>query len=219
MIRMLFALALSAVVIAPAVADRRTTADPADAAVRREDIKKKIRTMRAYTLTEELALDEATAGKLFPVLAKWDDVTEKLLAQRVNLTSQLRRSATLAPKAVDKLIDEALANQRAFWDLEDKRLAELRKILTPAQTAQLLVVLPQFERRIQNQLRRAISKPGRARGRARRNEDIDDDLEGDEQPAGLPGPQDPRTGPAKRVVPPATPCDPFSSRYGCPSKR
>jgi hypothetical protein len=219
MIRLVFALALSAVIATAAVADRRGGGDPTATATRREDIKKKIRTMRAYTLTEELGLDEATAGKLFPVLAKWDDVTDKLLAQRVNLTSQLRAAGQLAPKAIERLIDDAVANQRAFWDLEDKRLAELRKILSPAQTAQLLVVLPQFERKIQNQLRRAIAKGGRARGRARADFD-DDDADEDAPPAELPGPQEPRTGPAKRVVPPATPgCDPFSSRYDCAPKR
>lgn len=217
MIRLLFAFVLSTVLVAPALADRRRGMDPATAAARREEIKKKIRTMRAYTLTEALALDEATAGKLFPVLAKWDDVTEKLLAQRVDLTRQLRSSTTLAPKAVDKLIDEALANQRAFWDLEDKRLTELRKILSPAQTAQLLVELPQFERKIQNQLRRAIMKPGRARNRARGGDDVDDDSEDDEVPSELSGPQQPRTGPAKQAIPPASPpCDPFSPRGSCP---
>lgn len=221
MIRLLFALVLSATAVAPAVADaRRGGPDPAATAQRREDIKKKIRTMRAYTLTEELGLDEATAGKLFPVLAKWDDVTDKLLAQRVDLTRQLRDSRALAPKVVERLIDDAVANQRAFWDLEDKRLAEIRKILSPAQTAQLLVVLPQFERRIQNQLRKAIAKPGRAgRGRARADFDDEDEDEGP-PPADLPGPAQPRTGPAKQAVPPAsTACDPFSSRYGCSPRR
>jgi len=223
MIRLVFALVLSALIAAPAVAERRRNGfdDQAAAlATRREDIKKKIRTMRAYTLTEELGLDEATAGKLFPVLAKWDDVTDKLLVQRVNLTSQLRGAGQLAPKAIERLIDDAVANQKAFWDLEDKRLAELRKILSPAQTAQLLVVLPKFERRIQNQLRKAIAKTGaRARGRARA--DFDDDDDDDAAPPELPGPQAPRTGPAKQAVPPAsTECDPFSSRYGCtPPKR
>lgn len=221
MIRLVFALVLSAVIAAPAIADRRRNPmDPADVATRREDIKKKIRTMRAYTLTEELALDEATAGKLFPLLAKWDDVTDKLLAQRVDLTRQLRAAGQLPPKQIERLIDDAVANQKAFWDLEDKRLAELRKILTPAQTAQLLVVLPQFERRIQNQLRKAIAKPG-GRGRARARADFDDDDgEDDAAPPELPGPQAPRTGPAKQAVPPASaPCDPFNSRYGCPPKR
>ena len=47
-------------------------------------------------------------------------------------------------------------------ELEDKRLAELRKILTPAQTARLLIVLPELERKIQNQLRRAIANAQRS---------------------------------------------------------
>jgi len=54
-----------------------------------ETIKKKIRALRAYTLTEELKLDDKTAAQLFPALARWDDVTDKLLVQRVDLTRQL----------------------------------------------------------------------------------------------------------------------------------
>jgi len=211
-------LALSLMIGGTALADSRAPMDPAAAATRREDIKKKIRTMRAYTLTEELSLDEATAGRLFPLLAKWDDVTEKLLAQRVDLTRQLKKAAQLPPRQIERLVDEAIANQRAFWDLEDKRLAEIRKILSPAQTAQILVVLPQFERKIQNQLRKAISKPARARGRARADFDDDDDVEA--PPAELPGPQVPRSGPPRRAVPPAsTGCDPFENRGPCPPKR
>lgn len=220
--RMLLALTLATSLAfglaAPAHADRRG-ADPAATTSRREEIKKKIRTMRAYTLTEELGLDEATAGKLFPVLAKWDDVTDKLLAQRVDLTRQLRAAGSLPPRAADRLIDDAIANQRAFWDLEDKRLAEIRKILSPAQVAQLLVVLPQFERRIQNQLRKAITKPGGRRARARVELD-DDDGDDEGPPADLPGPQPPRSGPARQAVPPSsTACDPFSHPLGCGPRR
>lgn len=127
------------------------------AASKRERIKKKIRALRAYALTEELSLDEATAGRLFPVMAKYDDELDRLLAQRADLERRLDASGDVKdPRALDKLIDEAIANQRAFWDSQERRLAELRKILTPAQTARLLVVLPSFERRIQNQLQRAI---------------------------------------------------------------
>ena len=217
MIRTLLVLCLALGVAVPMVA-----AQPAPAANRRETIKKKIRALRAYALTEELGLDEKAAGKLFPVLAKWDDVTDKLLVQRVDLTRQLRAVDQIKdPRAVDKLIDDAVANQRAFWDLEDKRLVELRKILTPAQVARLLVVLPEFERKIQNQLRRAIQKRagggGGARNRNRNrggddDEDADDDVESEE----LPGPQAPRSAPPKQATPPAGKCDPFSSRYGCP---
>jgi len=149
---------------------------------RREAVKKKIRAMRAYTLTEELGLDEKAASKLFPILAKWDDVTDKLLQVRVDIQRRLTSGATTDPKQLDKLIDEAVANQKSFWDLEEKRLAELRKVLTPAQTARLLVVLPAFERKIQNQLKRAINRRGNP-ARATPDDIDEDDLDPDDMPA------------------------------------
>ncbi len=124
------------------------------------------------------------------------------------------------PRAVDRLIDEALANQRGFRDLEDRRLAELRKILTPFQTAKLLVVLPDFERRIQNQLRKAIAQrpgaPGAAGGArgapAGAAAEDDDDPEPDEAPP----PRRPRArrespapgSPASNAPGNTPPCDP-----------
>jgi len=219
----------------PALAERRanenlTTVD------RRETIKKKIRALRAYTLTEELKLDEATSAKLFPVLAKWDDVTDKLLVTRTDLTRQLAAVDSIKdPKAVNKLIDDLVANQKAFWDLEDKRLVELRKILTPTQTAHLVLVLPGFERRIQNQLRRALQNRGRGRALEDDDDADDDDADpsdrrgGDRRGGGLRGnPYDDRRGsprvprrtptPDPGPTPPNAkkPCDPFSDLRGCP---
>lgn len=148
---------------------------------RREQVKKRIRAMRAYTLTEELSLDEATAGKLFPALAKYDDEFDKLLQQRADLQRRLANAGAMKDaRAIDKLIDDAIANQRAFWEVEDKRLGELRKILSPHQTAKLLVVLPVLERKIQNQLRNAIQQgtgPRRKGGPPTAVEPGDDDLE------------------------------------------
>jgi hypothetical protein len=146
-------------------------------AQRREEIKKKIRSLRAYALTTELGLDEKTGARLWPVLAKYDDEIDKLLQQRVDVHRRLTTADQLKdPKAQDRLVDEAVANQKAFWSVEERRLAELRKILTPAQTARLLVVLPAFERKIQNQLRRAIvRKPSQA-------QDPDDDDDDDAAP-------------------------------------
>lgn len=132
---------------------------PAKQTDAREKIKQRIRALRAYTLTEELALDERTAAKLFPVLAKFDEEFDKLLVARIDLARRLENARDLKdPKAVDKLIDEAVANQRGLWDAEERRLAQLRKILTPAQTARVIVVLPRMERKIQNQLRRAVQR-------------------------------------------------------------
>ena len=145
-------------------------------AARREAIKKKIRALRAYTLTEELQLDDKATAKLFPILARWDDVTEKLVQQRVDLVRRLATAHQVKDqKVIDKLIDDAIANQKAFWDLEDKRFAELRRVLTPGQSARLLIVLPAFERRIQNQLKRAISRRMGAGAQGLDDDDGDDD--------------------------------------------
>jgi len=158
---------------------------------RREQIKKKIRALRAYTLTEELTLDEATATRLFPALARYDDETDRLLQKRVDVQRRLRHAEALRdPRAVDRLIDEALTNQRGFWDVEERRIAELRKILTPVQAAKVLVVLPALERKIQNQLRRAIVRQeGRQEGRpgaGALGDDDDDDAQPDEVDAPRP---------------------------------
>jgi hypothetical protein len=162
---------------APGPGPAKRAPDPV--ADRRNEVKKKIRVLRAATLTDELKLDEKTLARLLPTLAKWDDVTEDLLKKRIDIQRRLLDAdAAKDPKAVDKLIDEAVANQKSFWDLEEKRLAELRKILTPGQTARLLIVLPQFERRIQNQLRRAMGGgAGRAGRRGNPQPDDDDDLD------------------------------------------
>ena len=75
---------------------------------KRDKVKQRIRIMRAMVLTEQLDLDEATAGKLFPVLDKYDDVLAKLLAERAALrdklaTARAARSAGRQPAgAVDR---------------------------------------------------------------------------------------------------------------------
>jgi hypothetical protein len=178
---------------------------------RREQIKKKIRALRAYTLTEELTLDEPTATRLFPALARYDDETDRLLQKRVDVQRRLRHADTMRdPRAIERLIDEALANQRAFWDVEERRVAELRKILTPVQAAKVLVVLPALERKIQNQLRRAIVKQAGQPGQtgASVGDDTDDDAQPDE--LDLPPARPRREAP----LPPASPAPPRSNAPG-----
>jgi Spy/CpxP family protein refolding chaperone len=174
---------------------------------KREKIKQRIRALRAYTLTDQLNANDDTLGKLFPLLAHYDDEFDKLLQERAALHKQLDSAGDLKdPRAIDKLIDAAIANLRRFRDMEDQRLADVRKILTPAQTARLLIVLPEFERRIQNQLQRAINNPGKGM-RHPPNLD-DDDIEPDEKPARRPRAA-PRRGPLQG------PCDPFDAVHGC----
>jgi hypothetical protein len=183
---------------------------------KRDRVKKRIRALRAYTLTEELGLNEQDAGKLFPLLAKYDDDFDRLLLERQQLQQQLDAAGDLKDKsAINKVIDQSIANQRATWDVEAKRLAEIRKILTPAQVARMLIVLPALERRIQNQLRNAVkAKPGQGANKKQPqldDDDFDDDVEKDEKPT----PQKKPPGPKNPGATPNPLCDPFSSRHGC----
>jgi hypothetical protein len=171
---LMFVVALSSTALAQPAPQRPAAPAQIDA---RDKIKQRIRALRAYTLTEELALDEATAAKLFPALAKFDEEFDKLLAARIDIARRLEGARDIKdPRAIDRLIDEAVANQRALWDTEAKRLTELRKILTPAQTARVIVVLPRMERKIQNQLRRAVQRAQRRGQPADPYEDEDDDV-------------------------------------------
>ena len=177
------ALALALAIAAPAAAQ---PGNPSAAQLqkRRERIKNRIRSIRAAKLVEELG--EATTAKILPVLARYDDDFDKLLQQRADIERRLAAAGNQPDKAVDQLVDEAVDNQRAFWTAEDNRLKEIRKLLTPPQTARLLVVLPPLERRIQNQLRNAIM---RQQNPARDALDSDDD---DDTPAPGPPPRRPR---------------------------
>ena len=196
-------LAVAASSVASAQPARPQTAGPAPAAgamTKRERIKKRIQALRAYMLIDELGVDDQQSAKLLGVFSRYDDDFEKLLTARADL---MRRLAAVTEKDAkadsDKLIDDMIANERAVRDVETRRLADLRKMLTPAQTAHLIVALPQLERKIQNQLRRAIMaggggaaaagaaapRPKKAReaGRPDFGEDDDDD----DTPAAPPG--------------------------------
>lgn len=185
------------------------TATPRE--TKQERVKKRVRMMRAMALTEELGLDSAGAGRLFPLLEKYDAEFDRLLVERGQLVHQLDTADGRPAKQIDKLIDDSLANQRKFWDLEDRRIADLRKILTPAQVARVVVVLPVLERKIQNQLRNAV-RPGARRGNknAQSGEPDDDDVEPGERPV-------PKRAPRNNPTPTRStqPCDPFDTRHGC----
>jgi hypothetical protein len=160
-----------------AIATSPVVADPAvPAAQRRAQIKKKIQSLRAAELTTDLDLDSQTAARLTATLNKFDDETDALVQQRVDTNRKLQNvGPNTPPRDADHLVDDATALNKAFRDLEDRRFAEVRKLLSPQQTAKLMIVLPEFERRIQNQLRNAIQNAGQgAKKKPRDDEDRDD---------------------------------------------
>lgn len=152
---------------------------------RREKLKRHVRTLRAYALTDQLSLDESTGNRLWPVLARWDDEIDRLVQERRELVRQLDAASTNRDvRAVERLLDAVAANHRAFGHAEDQRIIELRKILPPVQVARLLVAVQKFERKLQRKLQRAF-----VRGRSDTDAadaaapDGDDDATADAPPA------------------------------------
>lgn len=141
---------------------------------RKERIKQRIRAMRIAVLVEELDLDEETTGKLMPILAKYDDEFTKLAQEKQDLLKAAQdATADKDDKKIDQAIDDLVKNQRARWDLDEKRFAEIRKVLTPAQAAQILVVLPEIDRRILQAARGAGRKALGGGGGAKGQDDGD----------------------------------------------
>jgi hypothetical protein len=146
-IRLVFVTVLAGAFAAPALAQK---------AERREKVKKKLKAMRAYVLTEELGLDDTTAAKVFPILSDYDVELEKVAKTGVELRDKARQAeADGDDKALDKIIDELVANQRKRWDLDEERFEKLRKVLTTKQAAKLLIVLPEIDRQVMQAARRA----------------------------------------------------------------
>ena len=158
--RLVAAIAL-AIALAPAAAIAQPGGPPPGPALRRERIKERVIELRARKLTRALALDDATAARLFPVLARHDEQLARIARENAALRREAEDAAARGDDATaNRAIDRMVANQRQRTSLEEARFAEVRRILTPAQAVRFLVVLPVIDRRIHGQLRRAIEGRG-----------------------------------------------------------
>jgi Spy/CpxP family protein refolding chaperone len=115
----------------------------------RKEVLERMRALRAWRIVEGLKLDEAASGRLFPILSRYDEREMAIATERRDLMHELGALAD-APHPDDARITAAInrllamrAKQRA---LEDDRIKDLRKVLTPAQQAKLVMLLPRLER-------------------------------------------------------------------------
>jgi Spy/CpxP family protein refolding chaperone len=115
----------------------------------RKEVLERMRALRAWRIVEGLKLDEATSARLFPILARYDEREMAIATERRDLMHELV-AMTDAPHPDDARITVAInrllairGKQRA---LEDDRIKDLRKVLTPAQQAKLVMLLPRLER-------------------------------------------------------------------------
>jgi Spy/CpxP family protein refolding chaperone len=135
---------------------------------KRDKIRKKIRSMRAWRLTEALDLDESTAAKLFPIINEYDEKYAKLSRSTRDTRRKLRKALDASKpdtKTVDSLIDEMQQQQQANYEWQRDRFKAVRKVLTPEQSAKIIVILPELDRQIRQEIRNAMR--GTKRGKRR----------------------------------------------------
>ena len=163
-----------ALVLAVGTASAQRRAGPGRAGAVQADrdaLKKRIRAMRVWYLTEELELDDATAARLFPVLARFDDQLEALQVEGARLRRELRQGLGRRGNQAEtaRLVDALLAHYDKLYQLQRDRVVAARKVLSAGQTGRLLLVLP----RVDNAIRRQIGRVMRGQaglGRERRGQ-------------------------------------------------
>jgi hypothetical protein len=100
---------------------------------------------RAVTVVDGLGVDAQTANKLIDLVTRYDNELDKLQRTRSDLRRRLVTARHDAPKDINRLLDDALANQRAIVDAEERLVTRVRQIVSAQQTAQLLVLLAATE--------------------------------------------------------------------------
>jgi Spy/CpxP family protein refolding chaperone len=162
----------------PAAAPDNRTPDQ----LRREVIDR-MRALRAWKIVDELKLDQATSARLFPILSKYDDREMLLMKERHDLIHDLRAESESANPNNSKLtsaIDRLIALHAKQQSLQDEKFRELRKVLTPAQQAKLVLLLPRIERGFLHRIREVSEEQrpmGEGHDRRRPGPPSDDDLD------------------------------------------
>ncbi len=162
----LFALGLAA---APASAQ----APPGDHEKLREEVIAQMRTMRMWKMTEELKLDEATAAKLFPLMARFDDQERQIGRERAETMAALRDLVALPnpdAKKIGELIDRVLATRGRRHALETEKMKAMRQVLSPVQQAKLVLLVPRFEEGFRQRIRETLDGAREPGGRGRGND-------------------------------------------------
>lgn len=116
---------------------------------KREEIRKKIETVRIWRLTEELKLDTNTSAKLASIMSSVDQQRRDIMREQMAAMRDLRTSLK-SPKPDEARLKASLEklekNHHAMQELRDKEFKALKDVLTIEQQARYLVFQQQFQR-------------------------------------------------------------------------
>ena len=124
----------------------------------RAELRERVRQAVVQRLSQQLALDAPTAARFDQVTKAIDDQIAGVQADNRRAHHELKLlldSGRADEASVARLSDRILANRAKVRQLEDSRLIETRKVLKPVDFARLLVVFPQINKQIHEQIMRA----------------------------------------------------------------
>lgn len=135
---------------------------------RREEIRKKIETIRIWRLTERLRLDTTTSAKMASVLSSFDQQRRDLMREQMTSLREVRTSLKAQKPDEAKLktaLDRLEKNQQAIQELRRKEIDGLKGILTIEQQARFLLFQLEFQRELREMIAGARGGEGPVRGR------------------------------------------------------
>ena len=123
---------------------------------RREKVLKRIEMLRAARLTEELDLDEATAGRLFPLLHRFSERRAALSRERGEIKRQVKAEFGAEkpdPAKVAKHLDRLAALQKDLAGAWTEEYEALKGVLDPIQRARYYKFQKEFEGEVRQLIR------------------------------------------------------------------
>ena len=131
---------------------------------KREEVRKKIDTIRIWRLTEALKLDANTSAKLSSLLSSTDLQRRKILREQTGTISILRfavRSPKPDESQIKSCLDKLEKNHQAMQELMNNERSGLINILTIEQQARYVVFQHEFMREMRGMIGGAHGHPGK----------------------------------------------------------
>ena len=124
-------------------------------AKKRDEVRKKIETVRMWRLTEELKLDEKTGARLASYLSALDEKRRGLMHERMETMKDLR--TLLKPgKPDEKKLKAALEklekNRGEMLELEGEETSGVKEILSVEQQARYVIFQQEFRREMRGMI-------------------------------------------------------------------
>lgn len=123
------------------------------------NIRKKIETLRAWRISEELDLDEESSARLFAAMKEADEEGWRIEALNREIMRELKgelEEREPDPRRIEALLDRLQENRMEKARVEGRHLGKVREILSPEDTARYLMFQVAFQRELRDRAARAF---------------------------------------------------------------